>query len=65
MALYIHTLGAFDRDYLVWTLLTFGPGLGFAWSFVLRPTPNYAFALSWPYWAVGVLDMLALILGST
>jgi 4-hydroxybenzoate polyprenyltransferase len=62
IALYVHTLGAFDRDYLIWTLLAFAPALAFAWSFALHPTPNYAFALGWPYWTVGILYMLALVL---
>lgn len=65
IALYISTLGFFDADYLLWTLLAFGPGVVLAWSFVLRPTPNYAFALAWPYWSIGLLYMIALVLGST
>ena len=65
IALYVHQLGAFDSDYLVWTLVAFVPAVAFAWSFALHPTPNYAFALSWPYWAIGAVYMLALVLGST
>ncbi len=64
ISLSLYTLGAFDRDYLIWTVLSFGPALILAWSFPFRPTPNYAFILGWPYWGVGILYMLALFLGS-
>ncbi len=65
IAVYVYTLGAFDTGYLIWTLVAFIPGVALAWSFALRPTPNYAFALAWPYWSLGVFYMLALVLGST
>ena len=56
---------AFDSDYIFWTLVSFTPAVVMAWSFPFRPTPNYAFILVWPYWGVGVLYMLALLMGST
>ena len=65
IAFFTYTLGAFDADYLIWTLVAFVPAVALAWSFKLRPTPNYAFALSWPYWSLGICYMLALVLGST
>ena len=65
VAVHIHTLGAFDTDYLTWTVLAFVPAVALACSFKLRPTPNYAFVLSLPYWGLGVCYMLALVLGST
>lgn len=64
IALGLYTSGAFDRDYLLWTSLSFGPGVVMAWSFPFRPTPNYAFILGWPFWCVGILYMVALYLGS-
>jgi|TARA_Y100000310_G_C20541960_1_gene743739 4-hydroxybenzoate polyprenyltransferase len=65
IALFIYTLDEMDVDYLIWTVLAFVPGVVLAWMFKLHPTPNLAFALAWPYWSLGVLYMLALILGST
>ncbi len=65
IALFTYTLGAFDADYLIWTLLAFVPGVALAWLFKLRPTPSYAFVLGLPYWSLGVCYMLAIVLGST
>ncbi len=64
ISLGIYAFGPFDKDYLLWTLVSFGPGLLLAWSFPFRPTPNYAFILVWPYWGIGILYMVALITGN-
>jgi 4-hydroxybenzoate polyprenyltransferase len=64
ISLRVYTLGAFDKDYLILTFLSFGPGIVMAWSFFFRPTPNYAFILQGFYWSVGILYMLALFIGS-
>lgn len=64
VSLYVYSLGAFDTDYLILTLLSFGPGVVLAWSFPFHPTPNYAFILIGPYWLIGILYMMALFLGS-
>jgi len=63
ISLHIYTFGTFDKNYLVCTLLSFGPGVVLAWSFPFRPTPNYAFILIGPYFGIGILYMLALLLG--
>ena len=64
ISLRVYTLGAFDKDYLILTLLSFGPAIVMAWSFFFRPTSNYAFILQGFYWSVGILYMLALLIGS-
>jgi 4-hydroxybenzoate polyprenyltransferase len=64
ISLRVYALGAFDKDYLILTFLSFGPGIVMAWSFFSRPTSNYAFILQGFYWSVGILYMLALLIGS-
>jgi 4-hydroxybenzoate polyprenyltransferase len=63
ISLGIYQFGPFDQDYLIWTLVSFGPAVILAWSFPFRPTPNYAFILVWPYWGIGILYMVALVTG--
>jgi 4-hydroxybenzoate polyprenyltransferase len=63
VSLHVYTLGSFDTDYLILTLMSFGPGVVLAWSFPFRPTPNYAFILIGLYMSVGILYMLALFMG--
>lgn len=60
----LYAMGLFDRDYLFWTSVSFGPGFVLAWTLPIRPTPNYAFIIVIPYWGIGILYMLALYLGS-
>ena len=64
ISLGIYRFGPFDEDYLIWTIASFGPAVVLAWSFPIRPTPNYAFILVWPYWGIGILYMVALVTGS-
>lgn len=64
VSLRVYMLGVFDTDYLILTLMSFGPGVILAWSFPFRPTSNYAFILQSLYWSVGILYMLALFFGS-
>ncbi len=64
ISLGIYRFGPFDQDYLIWTIVSFGPAVVLAWSFPIRPTPNYAFILVWPYWGCGVFYMVALVTGS-
>ena len=63
ISLGIYMFGPFDQDYLIWTIVSFGPAVILAWSFPFRPTPNYAFILVWPYWGIGILYMVALVTG--
>ncbi len=64
ISLGIYRFGPFDQDYLIWTIVSFGPAVILAWSFPFRPTPNYAFILVWPYWGIGILYMVALVTGN-
>lgn len=64
ISLRIYRFSSFDEDYLIWTIASFGPAVVLAWSFPIRPTPNYAFILVWPYWGIGILYMVALVTGS-
>ena len=64
ISLGIYIFGPFDQDYLIWTIVSFGPAVILAWSFPFRPTPNYAFILVWPYWGIGILYMVALVTGN-